>query len=225
VGKITVKHYLNKRLSPYFEIGERFFYTVYVQITVNRKTTQIRSLTDFEMTDKGFDLFLNGIRDWDEQKKGDERLENFEQEKDLIQKGIAYIENISGEKYNYQERNIRTDLERFLEPANETLTKAVKKIDIQGNNNFDSMLLAMIKDEEPLYRVKNIFKATLNIDITKHINKDFLYRWQLVDILGKITDTQKYYLYWVLEDLPKIGNHKDIKLINYIVTLANAHFR
>lgn len=42
MGKITVKHYLNTNLKPYMVRGEKYF-TVYMLITVNRKSTKIPS--------------------------------------------------------------------------------------------------------------------------------------------------------------------------------------
>ena len=40
--KVTVKHYLNTNLKPYIVRGEKY-YTVYMLVTVNRKTTRIPS--------------------------------------------------------------------------------------------------------------------------------------------------------------------------------------
>ncbi len=58
MGKITVKHYLNKKLKPEIKNNEKF-YTVYVQITVNRITTQMRSLTFAKMTETEFEKYIS----------------------------------------------------------------------------------------------------------------------------------------------------------------------
>lgn len=42
MGKITIKHYLNKNLKPY-KIKDEKYYMVHILITVNRKTTRVRS--------------------------------------------------------------------------------------------------------------------------------------------------------------------------------------
>lgn len=55
MGKITVKHYLNKRLKPEID-GNRKYYPLYVSITVNQRNIRKRSaiyLTDF--TEKEFE--------------------------------------------------------------------------------------------------------------------------------------------------------------------------
>jgi hypothetical protein len=73
VGKITVKHYLNvnkkeEQSKPSYIFTEKGFipdleniyYPVYLQITVNRKTTKLRSFTGNLLSKEDFELYLKG---------------------------------------------------------------------------------------------------------------------------------------------------------------------
>jgi hypothetical protein len=58
MGKVTVKHFINTNLKPYTVRGQKY-YAVYLLITVNRKTTKVRSHAFEEMhTEKEFESFL-----------------------------------------------------------------------------------------------------------------------------------------------------------------------
>ena len=59
VGKITVKHYLNTSVKRKGKNPEDIEYPIYIQITANRKTTQIRSLTNIYLSEKEFDEYIN----------------------------------------------------------------------------------------------------------------------------------------------------------------------
>lgn len=59
VGKITVKHYLNTSVKRKGKSPEDIEYPLYIQITANRKTTQIRSLTNIYFSEKEFDEYIN----------------------------------------------------------------------------------------------------------------------------------------------------------------------
>lgn len=73
MGKITVKHYLNvdkkeEQSKPSYIFTEKGFipdiedicYPVYLQITVNRKTTKLRSFTGNLLSKEDFELYLKG---------------------------------------------------------------------------------------------------------------------------------------------------------------------
>jgi len=58
MGKITVKHYLNKRLKPETEtVGKKtyLYYPLYVSLTVNKKNIRFRSHINADITENEFD--------------------------------------------------------------------------------------------------------------------------------------------------------------------------
>lgn len=59
MGKITIKHFLNTNLKPYV-INKKNYYTIYILITANRKTTKLKSLVfDEYYTEKDFEDIFN----------------------------------------------------------------------------------------------------------------------------------------------------------------------
>lgn len=65
--KVTVKHYLNtniciRRLNEFNEkpLNDEILYPIYVQITFARKTTQIRSYTEMNLTIKDYEYYQAG---------------------------------------------------------------------------------------------------------------------------------------------------------------------
>lgn len=89
MGKITVKHYLNTRVKP-LELADREFYPIYVQVTVDRRTTQIRSFTNGMCT-------ITGMQEYEKTGHFD-KLEwfpseplNLNREQQRIEDAIKYI--------------------------------------------------------------------------------------------------------------------------------------
>ncbi len=76
MGKITVKHYLNKNIKYLDKKSNEVEHPVYIQITANRKTTKIRSLTKEMFSELNFSEYLN--------KTNKNIIEHEELEKELI---------------------------------------------------------------------------------------------------------------------------------------------
>lgn len=80
MGKITIKHFLNTNLKPYV-INKQNYYSIYVLITANRKTTKIKSLIfDEYYTENDFEDIFNSEENED---------------KNLIKNEISAIEIIT----------------------------------------------------------------------------------------------------------------------------------
>lgn len=58
MGKITVKHYLNKKLKPKTE-NNKVYYPIYLQIIYNKLSNEKCSDTGFYMTDSSFEDYIN----------------------------------------------------------------------------------------------------------------------------------------------------------------------
>ena len=59
MSKITIKHFLNTNLKPYI-INKQNYYTIYLLITANRKTTKLKSLVfDEYYTENDFEEIFN----------------------------------------------------------------------------------------------------------------------------------------------------------------------
>lgn len=234
MGKITVKHFLNKRLSS-FDYGRDGgnFYTLYVQITVNRKTTQIKSYLDYRMTEKGFDLYVDGIEDWDEQKFGAKQFNSLREEREFIERCINYIETTTRQKYDLGERNIRDDINSLIKPAVEYLSKgshnarSQKLTEPLDNDKLKIKVLAiqwvlnMIDRNTPLWQIRSHIQTAFDVDITQYFAPHYLAFWEILDELRTITDLNKKYIYWFTEDYIKLDKHPKISIINELIQLSN----
>ena len=65
MSKITIKHFLNTNLKPYL-INKQNYYSIYLLITANRKTTKLKSLVfDEYYTESDFDDIFNSENEID----------------------------------------------------------------------------------------------------------------------------------------------------------------
>ncbi len=65
MGKITVKHFLNTNLKPYV-INKQNYYSIYVFVTANRKTTKLKSIMfDEYYSENDFDSIFNSNEEED----------------------------------------------------------------------------------------------------------------------------------------------------------------
>lgn len=56
-SKITVKHYLEKKVKPILIYGDTESYPIYCRITYKRKTTNFKSFTNTLMSEKAYDYY------------------------------------------------------------------------------------------------------------------------------------------------------------------------
>ncbi|MFR9603371.1 MAG: hypothetical protein SNG02_05815 [Rikenellaceae bacterium] len=226
---------MNKRLSPTDFRGDgRLFYPLYIQITVNRKTTQIKSSLDYLMTEKGFELFSDGIDNEDEQKYGRKEFISTVDECATIQNCIQYIESVCNEKYDLGSRNIRDDIAILIKPAKEYLSrgsinarsKKLKDTDSDSTKEqlqivYVQFFLNMINPYTPLWEIKDTILGAFEIDITQYFNPHYLAYWDLLDELRQSTDLEKKFIAWVTEDYKQLDNHHKIDIINELIWLSN----
>jgi len=93
MGKITVKHYLNTSVQPEI-INNINHYPVYIRITINRKSTQYRSITGHKLSENDFNNYINGNNySCDFSKYGIFDKEYFENEPIRIQKAFEFFIN------------------------------------------------------------------------------------------------------------------------------------
>lgn len=183
MGKVTVKHYLEKKVKPTTIYGSIVAYPVYLRITVNRKTTQIRSLTEMLMSEVAFDNYKRTNKvDYDESMidtsvNQSMKLEN---EPELIKLCIETIIRQQRD-YDFSDRNVRQLVGILLLSASEALIKVAWQIEISGIPEIDSFVGSFNRQLSLVHSVKNFQKA-LGIDIVKFIPSDCFKRWQVVEL-------------------------------------------
>lgn len=108
MGKITANQYLFKK-KEYTHDGKTF-YPVYVKVIVNRRVTDIKSLTGYLMTETGFDLYTRGIENNSEQIRSVYKIPDFATETELIQRSIQQVESVTETPYTAARRDLKEDV-------------------------------------------------------------------------------------------------------------------
>lgn len=195
MGKITVKHYLNTRVSPMdcFDDG-KLYYPIYVQITYNRKTTQIKSFTQIYVTESGYQNYQANIFNandffsfpFDKLTDINTVLRN---ELASIELGIKYIIDVN------------FDLSKDKRSLSNILTTLLSNIGGLLQGNYQNWIMAEYSQEQPdlsLYFTFNpqntlsknieIIKKHTKIDLSKFIRKRDFELSQDIDIFTKMVN-------------------------------------
>jgi len=212
MGKITVKHYLNTKVQPEV-INDENYYPVYIQITINRKTTAYRSISLTELTEIQFNKYIQGY----EYKANFTGLgvsvkEYFEKEPERIKKAFEYI--IRHFKINKINKNNISNMwswvnELFLMWTNRELIKSMwnyiecdaTKEKIYKPFNTECSLNDCIKS----------LNKNFDIDIKNKIPIEDLELWDNTDLLLKHFGKHSIYIDFVCNYKYEIEKLKGIK--------------
>jgi hypothetical protein len=186
MGKITVKHYLNtdrkeEQIRSY-SIGEDGFivneedidYPVYIQITVNRKTTKLRSFTNRLLTKKEFSKYLDKGTFYNEKKICNSNSSYYlKNEIKNVTDSLDYFYNIKSQDQDiYPIKNVADffmldidgyEVKRMFN--NETLFTI-------DNEKYIFLYEIIKEDVNPAFLV-DFFSEKLNTDIYLLFDKDF----------------------------------------------------
>lgn len=203
MGKVTVKHYLNTRVQLLVEesfdkhLHNHFKdrYPVYIQITYNRRTTQLKSFTSDYMTKEEFDYYSKG--EFEKiSKKNVFRLAELIKEPILVQKSIEYIlQYWRVEKID----DLKSHIEFFIAPVNKGLiemcwlyifTRPQTNKEAKAKESFYKCFNKDILLTECLKEIEKISGH----NIEPFIPKDDLDVWKDLDILLKAYKKQNYSL-------------------------------
>lgn len=206
MGKITVKHYLNKRVKPFIgENDNKERWPIYIQITQNRKTTQLRSFTKHAMSDDEFESFLKTGEIPDNKYYATFYKTN-------LYKEVSRIENIlslylSGTyKLVDEDSNIVEILgEDFLKPAKDMLiTLCWSYIYCRPKNNKEAInknkLYQCFNQDINLLQNLSILKKYYNIDLTDKIPTDDYLVWHNMNLLIKHLDKDEALIDFIVRD-------------------------
>jgi hypothetical protein len=201
MGKVTVKHYLEKRVNPMdcseidSKLKDKLLYPVYVQIISNRKTIQIKSFSEILMTEKGFKYFKDTSKLLDNETSTifsyKENYIKLSDELNLIEKAV---------KYN-------NEVLRSKSPIRETITELIQpfsKIAIQNawvvyQSNFCEPKYKDYWDFVSSFNFnKNLLDSLDCIHINTGLNlknkllKEFNITWECLSILTKLFKELKF---------------------------------
>lgn len=196
MGKITVKHYLNTRVSPLDLEDGKEYYPIYIQVTHKRRTTQIRSFTEIFCTIAGVEQYTQtgvfdngelfgyctapgsgvinsiGVDAIGENGIGADTIKSLQNETRLIELGIKYIDEhgIDISKNGYDLRNVLTAL---FEPVSIILIKNFNIwVDVTHiEDDFDTSLYYAFNPRYTLSTNITQIKLSTDIDLTGFIDK------------------------------------------------------
>lgn len=218
MGKITVKHYLNKRVKPFVEQYENIErWPIYIQVTHDRKTTQFRSFTNEVMSDAEFDAFLKtGYRE-------DHKIKH-PFYKTNLQKELGRVENLlsfylSGNwKFVNDERTILEILGKdFFKPAKEMLIQfcwsyTYCRPKTEKEAVFKEKLYQCFNQDIDLLQNIKLLKKYYSVDILEKIpNEDYELWHNLKLMINKIDDNMAFIDFIVSDYVELINSIAGIK--------------
>lgn len=195
MGKITVKHYLEKRVNPLDwsdidnKLQDKLLYPVYVQIVNKRKTIQIRSFSEVLMTEKGFKVFIETGKTLSNEtctvfSYKDNSIE-LNKEIDLIQKVVKYNNDVIK-----SERPIREIITKLIISFN---TIAIKGAWLTYQSNFANPIydkywnfVNSFNKDKSLFDSIELIKEYTQIDLKSKLLNEFNITWDCLTILTSL---------------------------------------
>ncbi len=207
---ITVKHYLNKRVNPVI-LNEEFLYPVYIQITINRKTTQMRSISLGMFTESEFDKYQKG----DDYKgefinAGKLTKDFFSKEVSRVKKSFEFMVNKYGVSIDKQ---LLSNMVTYIEPLFLNWTKPVLiKMcwDYQEIIKEKEILYRAFNKEETLVKSIDDIRKSFEVDLKQKIpNDDFLF-WKNINSLLRYLGSDSIFIDFAFSCKQEIENTKGL---------------
>lgn len=182
--KVTIKHYLNKRLQPSIIYDGITAYPLYLQIIVQRKSQQIKSFLNAYQSELAFNIMQGGGSPAEYMKETTfyENL-NFSigEEPKAIQTAIEYLlqNNID---YSLKSECFKEFINTYLEPAYKVFSREAAKVEIY-DNWAELFVNCLNLCDNTLLMNQRIIKQVANINILDYLPADYIKIWQVVEII------------------------------------------
>lgn len=205
--KITVKHFLNKRLNPgskHERYGgglisdptdtEQKKYPLYIKITVNRKTTQVKSdLNDYFATIEEVQKMHSQFINWEQQ---------------FIQNSISYELKNNGDKFALKGLNDR--IEKYKKPVIQLLNDHLSEKFIKAFENSESEFAGLLILGTISTDLGMLNRAALKlIDGFEDLSKGFISEIKTYEIYKLLFNAEENYQSVTLLDWISGSNRKD----------------
>jgi hypothetical protein len=180
-SKITVKHYLEKKVKPMLVYDDiEYGYPLYYRITYKRKTTNIKSFTGAVMTEKAYEYFrsTNEVHSYETNYKAGFTHLKLENELLFIEKAVEQIVN--------QDSDIVVFDEYFVENLKTFFNDLKESLYYQGWYSYTQKLDLRVKKQtrKKPYTVSEILNQKINLS-NEDIDFDNQYK--------KFSDDEKGY--------------------------------
>ena len=173
--KVTIKHYLNKRLQPSIIYDGITAYPLYLQIIVQRKSQQIKSFFNAYQSEEAFNIMTSGGS------KAEYINFSIGEEPKAIQTAIEYLiqNNIV---YSLKSDCFKEFINTYLEPAYKVFSREAAKVEIY-DNWAELFINCLNLCDNTLLMNQRIIKQVANINILDYLPADYIKIWQVVEII------------------------------------------
>lgn len=183
-GKVTVKHYLEKKVKPILIYGEVWAYPLYIRITVNRRTTQLKSITGALMSENAFERYVSTGKVYNYETHLENYTNHFlhiEEEPQLVK---LCIETLASkiQDYDFSNRNVRAQLMYLLTSARQTFINLGHSRDYYYDEDTLAYLLTFNRELSIINSIKFI-EPVIKQDIRPFFPSDFLKQWQVIELI------------------------------------------
>ena len=228
-SKITVKHYLEKKVKPIFFEEEKIeAYPLYYRITYKTKTTNLRSFTGAVMTETTYENFkkTNNCEgfDIDYNPKYIYKLK-LDNELLFIEKAIEYITN-NNDNINVFDKDFTEKIKCFFVDLKNSLyyqgwykhkqqisliEPTETKEDIEFENQYKEKYFFLKVDFFEIFNKKkslneslDVLKKVTGFDATRFIHKNTLKFWHVIDLILFVYRDTLFIDFFVNYDVNKI---------------------
>ena len=228
LGKITIKHYLEKKGNHIIFNREKKGFPIYCQVTYNRKTTKFRSFTLCVMTEIGFkDYQTKNIINLTES-----YTPNLDLKKEIILLELSIKDIIKKSKeLNVLEKSFLKEIKIYFEPVRNRLIKIgwffFCNIDLserkETKKTYTINELKNRKNTKEENRILKLYNSEINN--AKYFYNSFNQKntlLQNIDIVNKVlkTDIKPYFyngsiMYWEIVEII-IKYYRDVTTIEFL---------
>ena len=215
MGKITVKHYLEKRVEPSRGMDvcmkDKLLYPIYVQIIYNKFSTHKRSRTLIESTEKGFENYIN---------KGvfleHEYEDVFDDNRTYTPKGEYTPESSLNKELNDFVNSIKIIDTNEIKVNRKEILEFISYFSKPVYKCFNYTLMLTIED----YKRERLDHLLKDVDLENSKNLENLYN----DTSTLFTEKEKLYFKFIDTFNPECGLCKNLKVIKEFTNIDLSEF-
>lgn len=181
--KVTVKLYLEKKVKPIESHTGPLAYPVYVRITVNRRTTQIKSITETFMSEDAFVFYTDtGCINHFETERFKFEYFSFDEERALIQRSVEILLDKDND-YNFSDGNIREHLMYMLKSTRDAfIYTGWNNAPSIADGHISCFIYSFAKEATLIESIKNM-NEVLDKDLRNYIPSNVLKMWQVIELV------------------------------------------
>jgi len=204
MGKITVKHFLNKKVKPILK-NELEFYPLYLQIIYSKFSTERRSETGIFMTDSSFEYFLKNDKLLDSEIIETKKWNRIDELKEEISDSMMSIEVIEKYQFKVTRSTVFNAIKELSRSSDILLTEILRNSihsDILEKTIFKEHLKKPIEAtayegfllcfEGNIIDSINAIETYTGLNLSGYIKESDITRLKALQVIGTISDGKNF---------------------------------